>query len=59
MGGRYDSRFGMVYFEFKTLERTPKLTAEWFSAAATQNAVVRGPWAVSETSAWRDTLAGL
>jgi beta-glucosidase len=29
-----------VYVDFDTLERTPKLSAEWFREAARQNAVV-------------------
>jgi len=36
----YGDRFGMVYVDFKTLTRTPKLSAEWFREAARQNAVV-------------------
>jgi beta-glucosidase len=34
------NRFGLVYVDFDTLERTPKLSAEWFREAARQNAVV-------------------
>ena len=33
-------RFGLVYVDFDTLERKPKLSAEWFREAARQNAVV-------------------
>jgi beta-glucosidase len=36
----YGNRFGIVYVDFETLERTPKLSAEWFREAARQNAVV-------------------
>jgi beta-glucosidase len=36
----YGNRFGLVYVDFKTQKRTPKLSAEWFREAAKQNAVV-------------------
>jgi beta-glucosidase len=36
----YGNRFGLIYVDFETLERTPKLSAEWFKEAARQNAVV-------------------
>jgi beta-glucosidase len=36
----YGNRFGLIYVDFDTLERTPKLSAEWFREAARQNAVV-------------------
>jgi beta-glucosidase len=36
----YGNRFGLVYVDFDTLQRTPKLSAEWFREAARQNAVV-------------------
>jgi len=36
----YGDRFGVIYVDFETLERTPKLSAEWFREAARQNAVV-------------------
>jgi beta-glucosidase len=36
----FGSRFGLIYVDFDTLERTPKLSAEWFREAARQNAVV-------------------
>jgi beta-glucosidase len=36
----YGKRFGLVYVDFETLERKPKLSAEWFQRAARQNAVV-------------------
>ena len=36
----YGNRFGIVYVDFTTLERTPKLSAEWFRNAARHNAVV-------------------
>jgi beta-glucosidase len=36
----FGTRFGLVYVYFDTLERTPKLSAEWFREAARRNAVV-------------------
>lgn len=36
----YGNRFGLVYVDFDTLERTPKLSASWFREAARRNAVV-------------------
>jgi beta-glucosidase len=36
----YGDRFGLIYVDFDTLERIPKLSAEWFREAARQNAVV-------------------
>ena len=36
----YGDRFGIVHVDFDTLERTPKLSAQWFREAARQNAVV-------------------
>jgi beta-glucosidase len=36
----YGNRFGVVYVDFETLERTPKLSAEWFREAAQANAIV-------------------
>jgi beta-glucosidase len=36
----FGNRFGLIYVDFDTLERTPKLSAEWFSEAARRNAVV-------------------
>jgi hypothetical protein len=36
----WGNRFGPVYVDFDTLERKPKLSAEWFREAARQNAVV-------------------
>ena len=36
----YGNRFGLVYVDFDTLERTPKLSADWFREAARQDAVV-------------------
>jgi beta-glucosidase len=35
----YGNRFGLIYVDFKTQKRIPKLSAEWFRAAATLNAV--------------------
>ena len=36
----YGNRFGLIYVDFETLTRTPKLNAEWFREAAWQNALV-------------------
>ena len=36
----YGTRFGIVYVDFKTQKRTPKLSAAWFKEAARRNAVV-------------------
>jgi beta-glucosidase len=36
----FGNRFGLIYVDFDTLKRTPKLSAEWFREAARQNAVV-------------------
>ena len=36
----YGNRFGLIYVDFDTLERTPKPSAEWFRHAAESNAVV-------------------
>lgn len=36
----YGDRFGIIYVDFDSLERTPKLSAEWFREATRQNAVV-------------------
>jgi beta-glucosidase len=36
----YGDRFGIVYVDFKTQKRTPKLSAQWFREAARRNAVV-------------------
>ncbi len=36
----FGNRFGLVYVDFDTLERTPKLSAEWFREAARRNEVV-------------------
>jgi beta-glucosidase len=36
----YGTRFGMVYVDFKTQKRTPKLSAMWYQEAAKRNAVV-------------------
>jgi beta-glucosidase len=36
----FGNRFGLIYVDFDTLERTPKLSAEWFREAARRNAVV-------------------
>lgn len=36
----YGNRFGLVYVDFATQKRTPKLSAAWFREAARRNAVV-------------------
>jgi beta-glucosidase len=36
----YGNRYGMVYVDFKTQQRTPKMSAHWFRETAKQNAVV-------------------
>ena len=36
----YGNRFGLVYVDFKTQQRTPKLSAEWFRETARQNRVM-------------------
>jgi beta-glucosidase len=36
----YGNRFGIVHVDFETLERRPKLSAQWFREAATRNQVV-------------------
>jgi beta-glucosidase len=36
----YSKRFGLHYVDFKTLKRTPKLSAEWYKAVIAQNTVV-------------------
>ena len=36
----FGDRFGLIHVDFQTLERTPKLSAQWFREAARQNAVV-------------------
>jgi beta-glucosidase len=36
----FGNRFGLIYVDFATLQRTPKLSAEWFREAARQNALV-------------------
>jgi beta-glucosidase len=36
----YNARFGMVYVDFETQERIPKLSAHWYREAALRNAVV-------------------
>jgi beta-glucosidase len=36
----FGNQFGLAYVDFDTLERKPKLSAEWFREAARQNAVV-------------------
>jgi beta-glucosidase len=36
----YGDRFGLIYVDFDTQQRTPKLSADWFREAARRNAVV-------------------
>jgi beta-glucosidase len=36
----YDMRFGVVYCDFKTQKRTPKLSAKWYSEVMKRNALV-------------------
>jgi len=36
----FGNRFGLIYVDFKTQKRTPKLSAQWFRQAALCNAVV-------------------
>jgi beta-glucosidase len=36
----YGNRFGLIYVDFQTQERIPKLSAEWFREAARRNTVV-------------------
>ena len=36
----YSKRFGIHYVDFKTLKRTPKLSAEWYREVIAQNAVI-------------------
>ena len=36
----YGDRIGIIYVDFETLQRTPKLSAEWFREAARLNSVV-------------------
>jgi beta-glucosidase len=36
----FGNRFGIIYVDFKTKQRIPKMSAEWFREAARQNAVV-------------------
>jgi len=36
----FGDRFGLIYVDFDSLQRTPKLSAEWFREAARRNAVV-------------------
>lgn len=38
----YSQRFGLVWVDFRTQERTPKASALWFSAVARDNAVPAG-----------------
>ncbi|MGP1682573.1 MAG: GH1 family beta-glucosidase [Giesbergeria sp.] len=38
--GGFGTRFGLIYVDYKTQKRTPKLSAAWFKEAARRNAVV-------------------
>jgi beta-glucosidase len=40
----FGNRFGLIYVDFDTLERTPKLSAEWFREAARQVSAGSIPW---------------
>ena len=40
LGTNDSDRFGLVYVDFATHQRTPKLSAEWFREAAARNTVV-------------------
>jgi beta-glucosidase len=35
----HGNRFGLIYVDFERLERTPKLSAEWFRETARRNAL--------------------
>ena len=39
-GHGFGTRFGLIHVDFDTLERRPKLSADWFREAARHNAVV-------------------
>jgi beta-glucosidase len=39
-GDGFGTRFGLIYVDFKTQERTPKLSASYFREVASRNAVV-------------------
>jgi len=39
-GDGYSKRFGVHYVDFKTLKRTPKLSAEWYSQVIARNEVM-------------------
>ena len=39
-GDGFGTRFGIIYVDFDTQQRIPKLSAEWFREAARRNAVV-------------------
>lgn len=41
---RYGARFGMVYVDFKTQKRTPKVDRMWFKGGPERNAVVRAAY---------------
>ena len=36
----FGTRFGLIYVDYKTQQRVPKLSASWFKEAARRNAVV-------------------
>ena len=35
----YSQRWGLVHVDFETLVRSPKMSASWYSAAATSNSI--------------------
>lgn len=39
-GDGFGTRFGIIYVDFDTQQRIPKLSAEWFHEAASRNAIV-------------------
>jgi beta-glucosidase len=36
----YSKRFGIHYVDYKTLKRTPKLSAEWYRQVISKNTVL-------------------
>jgi len=39
-GDGFAKRFGIVYVDYKTLQRTPKLSAEWYSKVMESNCII-------------------
>jgi beta-glucosidase len=35
----YSKRFGLIYVDFETLERTPKDSAQWYAKVTRANAI--------------------